>query len=132
MRIMLILRCLVAVLLLAAALPSVAAAQTNSGLDQYQEAPPGTDGSDPNDPSGTPSDPATAGDSGVAGISGSGGSTGTGSSSANLTEAQAAAAGETAKGQLPATGFDQTAGLAIVGGLLLTAGLFMRRRLEAH
>jgi LPXTG-motif cell wall-anchored protein len=121
----------VAALVVLFALPAGAAAQSNSGIGQYEEAPPGTDptGGDPGDPSGAPTDPATAGDSGVAGISGSSGS-GTGSGS--LTERQAAAAGETPSGQLPATGFDDTLALALVGASLLVVGVVLRRRLEAH
>ncbi len=123
----------VAALVLLFALPTGVAAQSNSGIGQYEEVPPGTDPSggpgSPGDPSGVPSGSATAGDSGVAGISGTAGA-GTGAGS--LTERQAAAAGETPSGQLPATGFDDTFALAIIGASLLVAGIALRRRVEAQ
>jgi LPXTG-motif cell wall-anchored protein len=108
-----------------AGFPALAAAQSNSGLDAYTENPPGT----------TPTDSSSGGSTGTGTATGTGTEAGTGvagtgsanGSAAGLTEAQAAAAGTTPEGQLPATGLDETVALAAIGALLLASGFAVLR-----
>lgn len=113
------------------ALPTAAIAQ-DSGLDAYTENPPtaggdgdttgtGTDGS----PTGTST--ATGTDSGVAGTSTSTGAPVDSDGDGVVSEDEAAAAGTTPAGQLPATGLDETLVMALIGGMLLAAGFALLR-----
>jgi LPXTG-motif cell wall-anchored protein len=111
------------------ALPAMAGAQD----DPYIENPPTVPGGDPNSPGGPGGDtdpgtvPGTA--SGTASASGTTAGTASGAASGSLTEAQAGRAGNGVDaGQLPATGFDRTAAMALLGGLLLAGGIVVRRR----
>jgi LPXTG-motif cell wall-anchored protein len=124
---------LVAIVVIAlSAFPAGAFAQSNAGLDAYTENPPGTTdggstggGSTGTDPLGTSTGTGTGSATGTgtaAGVDGSGASAGVG-----LTEAEAAAAGSTPAGQLPATGLDKTAAMAVVGLLLLASGVGLTR-----
>ena len=118
---------LIAISLLA--LPALAGAQ-----DPYEENPPtvpGGNGGGSGGGSGSPTAPGTVpgtapGTAGAAGVTGTASGT---SASGSLTEAQAQAAGTAAdSGQLPATGFDETGVMAVLGALLVGGGLLVRRR----
>lgn len=110
------------------ALPAAAIAQ-DSGLDAYTENPPSaggdgetgntgdTDGSASGTASGTASPGSASGLDTTADTDGDG----------VVSEREAAAAGTARDGQLPATGLDETLVMALVGGLMLAAGLGLRR-----
>ncbi len=128
------LRLLLTFVMLAAlvALPGVAVAQDNSGLDAYQEGTPdvpGGNGGGGNDGAG--SDPGagsrSAGGGGAGTASSDVAGDGSGAGAAGLSEAEAGARGGQRPGELPATGLDATGLMALVGLLLLTGGIVARR-----
>jgi hypothetical protein len=117
------------------ALPGGAIAQDNSGVDVYQENPPtagggdGTDGADgtATGTDGTTFDTGSGTGTATGTATGTGSGTGTAAGTEGLTEAQLAAQGRTPNGQLPATGLDETALIALTGALLLAMGFSLLR-----
>jgi LPXTG-motif cell wall-anchored protein len=120
----------IASLVLALALPGFAVAQ--SGIDQYEENVPGA-GGDTGGDTGTDTGTATTTDPTGLSATGTGtdGSTATGTSGtgSDLTEEEAASLSDSAlRGQLPATGLDETLAMALVGVALIGTGFVLFRR----
>jgi LPXTG-motif cell wall-anchored protein len=119
----------------AVCVPGVAGAQ--SGLDEYQEGVPTPGGEAPGVPgpgdggggngAGSAGSSDTSGTAAGSGVSSGAAGQSAGAGSGSVTERQAAAAGSTPSGQLPATGLDETAVMALVGLSLLVGGLLVRR-----
>lgn len=129
------LRSVTAVLVLALALPAAAGAQSNSGLDQYGESPPGSSGS--SDSGSTDGSGGAVGAGAADAVAPAGSSPGSSEarsdvSSRGLTEAEAVAAGGKTKGELPATGFDESLALGLFGAALVLMGCTLRWRLESE
>lgn len=128
---------LIGALILVLALPGVAMAQSNSGLDQYQENAPGAGGGGSGAAGGSDSGTASSGSAETAAGGGSAGTTaGSGSgatgSAAGLSEAEAVASGGKRRGELPASGLDETLALALTGVLLMLSGMMLRRRVASE
>ena len=103
----------------------VALAQSNAGLDAYTENPPGTTtpGGSTGSSSGAGARSGTGTGEGVPGTAPIGDRNGDGV----LSETEAGKLGNTTAGQLPATGFSETGLMALIGAVLLGAGLLLRR-----